>query len=472
MNKDFLYCESTQTFIRNNDIVTIDTIPNVKWVANQGWFKYNGTQINGWYLKSITDGTIKDINSVDLATIHIADDDSTLGQYPADLDNLSENDVVSIDGYDGEWVVRYGAYLLNGVKLTGWYFLSLQDESVLSVDDIKASELGVSIIVSDSTNSEIVKGIPVQPTYEYIVVPGTNIRLYDNDIVRLTSNPNVKYIVHTGWYIYQGIQNFGWYACSLSNGSILPISAIDLTSVTLVGTYTQGSVLSDGKQVNYTRPFTEHDGVVLNRAFISVDTIDQRDNLSPAELVDGKLVRVNNVGDGGYAYFSWSAKDQKWSDITFETTLPVVSGSAQDEVILSHLNPGLYIVKGQYRVSTQDPTQHISMGDTLVSISTNGDLLYIKDINSSRISDYVVDSGDFITVNTEYVTKEYLSDIYATVSYVDAQIQALELNIHDYVNQTIQDVVPGMVDAILEASLHSITEEYVDNLFNANIEGD
>lgn len=51
----------------------------------------------------------------------------------------------------------------------------------------------------------------------YIIIPGTNIRLYDSDIVRISNYPKARWIVHNGWYIYQGHQNNGWYFESTVN---------------------------------------------------------------------------------------------------------------------------------------------------------------------------------------------------------------------------------------------------------------
>ena len=458
MSKDFLYCESTQAMIRNNDVVIMSESDH-KWIVKHGWFKLNGKQSNGWYLKSIVDGTILPIDTVDLSQLTLATNNSPSEPVDVDVDNLNEGDVVTILGHDGDWVVHYGKYKLGGVTITGWYIQSLDGIEILSLNDISRSDIKLE---SGSISSSDVMP-QATPTYEYIVVPGTNIRLYDNDVVRLSPNAELKYIVHSGWYIYQGVQNYGWYLVSIKNGNTMPVSAINLTTVQLVSSYTQGSAKYDGKKVNYTRPFTEHDGIVLNRTFITVDTIEQRDNLPKYEVTDGRMVRVNTVGSG-YAYYVWAEAEKKWKDITFETTLPIVSGSSSDPLILSQLQSGMYIVKGTYKVSTTDTTEHMSLGDTLVTISRAGNLLYIKDLNSSLISDYVVDDNDFVTISTEYVTKQYLQDVYATVEYVDARIQALELDIQAYIDGLFSQI-PDMFDKLLSESLHEITEAYVDNLF-------
>lgn len=474
MHKDFLYCESTQMVIRENDIVVLTSRPNIKWVVKHGWFQLTGKSRNGWYLKSITGNLLIDINSIDLAEIRGTDYFSDSSESPSvsesiinpsDLelpDDFCDGDIATIDGYDGKWVVRFGWYNINHAKQQGWYVQSVLDSTIMSVKDVGVDSIHVIHDTIVSEIRDVIESLPQTPlVYGYIVIPNTNIRLYDNDVVCLTDNPSVKYVVHCDWFIYQGVQNYGWYLCSIVNGDTFPISIIDLANITLVSTYTQGSVSYDGKQTDYTRPFTTHDGAILDRTFISLDTIEQRDNLKPRELTDGRMVRVNDV-NGVLAYFSWNAKTRKWDDVTFETTLPVKTGTPTDKVILSQLDPGMYIVKGQYKVATTDSTEHISMGDTLVTVSTDGDSVFIKDMSSSIIADYVVDCDDQINVQCEYVTKQYLQDNYATIAYVNTQVLALEQSITNYINET----VPSMIDARLEESLHEITEEYVDSLFS------
>lgn len=461
---NFLYCESTSIAIRPNDIVFVSDTPHVKWIVKRGWYRVNNKQSNGWYLKSIADGDIRPIDSDILPMISKSDNDVTQSP-PFNADALSDGDVVTIDGYTGEWVVHYGKFKLGDAICTDWYVQSVTDLSIMALSDIKSTGLLINLVVSESSLSDIVPELPTTSTYTSVVLPNTDIRLYDNDIITLTTNPTVRYILRYGWYICHGVQSYGWYVVSISDGTVLAISEIDLSTINLVSTYTQGSTYDDGKKVNYTRPYTDHDVAILNRSFISLSSMSQRDNLDPSELTDGRVVRVNDIGDGSYGYFVWSAIDKSWSSITFETTIPAIVGTDKSEVILSELDPGVYLIKGQYRVSSEDPTHHISMGDTLVSISTTDNLVYIKDMSSSTISDYVVDSDGFVTISTEYVTKQYLQDIYATVEYVDTKLTVLELDIKAYVDNQMSQI-PDMFDQLLSESLHEITEEYVDNLFN------
>ena len=179
MARDFLYCEETDTKIYSDDIVTISSFPDVKFIAKNGWYNIGTAQKRGWYFVNILDRTIIPMDQVDITTINKSIEQGTSEFKP-----------------------------------------TLKD----------------------------IDTIPSEPNY--LVIPGTTIRLYDGDIVKISGRPRIKWIVHAGWYIYGGNQNFGWYFVSIKNGDILPASAIDLTLCTLDTVKTQGSNVTDGKVIN------------------------------------------------------------------------------------------------------------------------------------------------------------------------------------------------------------------------------
>lgn len=149
----------------------------------------------------------------------------------------------------------------------------------------------------------------------YIVIPGTNIRLYDGDTVKISNKPKDTFIVHSGWFVYQGTQQYGWYFTSVYTAEVLPAYIVDLTLCTLESHRIINSESHDGPEIKYTKPFTESDAELLNRTFITVDTLVQRDNLDPKTLVNGRLVRVNDV-EGQSAYYYWNSENGEWVQIT------------------------------------------------------------------------------------------------------------------------------------------------------------
>ena len=256
----------------------------------------------------------------------------------------------------------------------------------------------------------------------YIVIPGTDVKLYNGDIVRISNRPRIKWIVHTGWYIYEGVQSFGWYFVSVSSNEILPATMVDLTLCTLATQKVVGSECYDGKKVDYTRPFTESDAIILNSTFITVETITQRDNLDQKKLINGRMVRVNDV-DGLPKYYSWNAENNRWDEVANAgESIPEVIGTPTNPVILSNLTGGLYRVIGTYLVTPTSDTSADTNIDHLVFV--NSDRTYVKVITESTITDYAIADDH-----------ESLIDKYATHLYVDTQLSALERQISEIISE-------------------------------------
>ena len=393
-SKDFLYCEQTDTKIYSNDVVTISSYPDVRFIAKKGW------------------------------------------------------------------------HTIGSARKNGWYFLNIADKSIIPVDSIPLETVSKDIEQGTSELRPTIKDIDTKPAEStFIVIPGTDIRLYDSDIVKISNKPRVKWIVHAGWFIYQDVQNFGWYFECIKNGEILPVSAIDLTLVTLDTTKTQGSGKYDGKVVNYTRPFTVADAELLNRTFITLDTIEQRDNIDPKKLVNGRVVRVNDVG-GVVVYYEWNATTKEWNKIDDSEGkgIPEIIGTNENPIILSELEVGLYRVKGVYKISPTYPTIFMTGIDHIAFVNDNSGEIEIKVITQSEITDYIVDHDD-VTFIDQYATYKYLEENYATKIYVDNAVAVLEAEIEEILS-TFHDKVVEIVNEVLGIALNGIDEEYIDDLFN------
>jgi len=459
--KPFLYCEETDTRVYVNDFVTISTYPNIKYIAKYGWYTVGDARKKNWYFVSIADKSILPVDAIDLTAISKTDKDVVAsGDH---LDNGQEdqvlpgflycestetkiypNDVVQLPPYsDRRYVAKFGEYQSNGVIKQGWYFLSVEDGAITSLTDVD-----LNTIIKDADQSiSLFPDIDTRVVeLEYLVIPGTNIRLYDNDIIKISAEPNTKWIVHSGWFIYDNVQNYGWYFTSIRDGKILPASIIDLTLCTLVTVKTQGSEICDGKVVNYTRPFTESDANILRRTFITFDTIEQRDNLDPKKMVNGKIVRVNNV-DGEVKYYSWNEPLHTWDNLDWGSGsgIPEIEGTAADPIILSHIPEGLYRILGYYKVSgTDETTKHTDI-DYIAFISGT-DEIQIEVITDRSITDYTVADDEVI-----------FEDTFATEGYVDNKIKALE--------DKISEIISELVAEALEELIEPISDDYIRSLF-------
>lgn len=478
--KDFLYCEETDTKIRNNDVVSISTYPDMKWIAKQGWYTIGSAQKHGWYFVSITDKTILPIDQVDITTISkdsrqaaSSSRSEVQADVPAEAINnvdylyiedqgitIRPNDIVefttTLGGELIKCVVKYGWYKLDTEQKQGWYFLSISDRKIIPLDLVDTNTIVKEQIVGTSELRPTLEDIDTPlPDIQYVVVPGTDIRFYDSDIIKIDTRPGLKWIVHVGWYIYQGVQSYGWYFVSIKDGEILPVSVIDLTLCSLDTLKTQGSELYDGKVVNFTRPFTPADAEVLRRTFITLDTIEQRDNLDTSKLVDGRLVRVNNVG-GVVGYYSWNVATRSWEKVDWGSSgsegIPEIVGKEDHPIILSELDVGLYRVIGYYKITAKDETATHTDIDHLVFVSGNTEI-QVKVITEDAVTDYTVLHGE-ITLIAPYATKQY----------VDDRIAWLDHKISEIISELLADL-PDMIDERITEVMVPIPNDFITGLF-------
>ena len=127
-----------------------------------------------------------------------------------------------------------------------------------------------------------------------IIIPGTDKILLDGTIVILVGFDDVKYILHNGYYTYNDEMFEGWYGVSIPDQNIIPI-VVDMLVGCEVVYYPDSNCNCRFPSGNI--PYTTEDDFQLQRAFITVDTMIERDALSPnlsiTNLANGKIVRVN-----------------------------------------------------------------------------------------------------------------------------------------------------------------------------------
>lgn len=158
---------------------------------------------------------------------------------------------------------------------------------------------------------------------EQLTIPDTNTILYPGSIVILAEYPYTKWIVKHGWYTYKDQQLNGWYFRCISDGTILSLSNVNMGAITLVSqgerppTHCPPSPMHLGPHHGpHPGPgsgngFSPREADQLRRAFVTVDSIKQRDALDNGNLPDGKLCRVNNV-NGKTKYYAYDVSISNW----------------------------------------------------------------------------------------------------------------------------------------------------------------
>lgn len=174
------------------------------------------------------------------------------------------------------------------------------------------------------------------------VVTPSGQTIYDGSIVILARFPGVNWIAHNGWYTFQGNQFMGWYSTSIPSQTIIPMSDDDLIGIQVISGSGCDKPSLPCPPPPPPRPgcdseeeFTHEMKHELDRAWITVDTLEQLNRLNIRLVPDGKIVRVNDTGDGSAKYYRYNQPKREWEEETFgiDTSDFVKKQDLEQEVI-------------------------------------------------------------------------------------------------------------------------------------------
>lgn len=156
---------------------------------------------------------------------------------------------------------------------------------------------------------------------EYIIIPGTHQKVYENSVVVLFRLPDTKWILHCGYYSYNGVRQKGWYFSSIPSGTVMPVFIEDLVAMRVIngptpcppGPHPPFPPCPPGPHPPAPIPiiFTPEDKKMIDASMITVETLEDRDRLSGDWLINGKIIRVNNV-EGAVEYYEWRSDIEQW----------------------------------------------------------------------------------------------------------------------------------------------------------------
>lgn len=143
------------------------------------------------------------------------------------------------------------------------------------------------------------------------------------DIVMITGYGNDKFLTCQGWYTYEGSRRNGWYFKEIPDGTVVPDFTVDLNDVTVISSSTSCDCppIPGPPGPPCPPPFNPENA---NGAFVTVDTVEERNNLCVPFPPNGKIVRVNDVR-GEVRYYIWDAENLRWNDFEFEPSKQVLS---------------------------------------------------------------------------------------------------------------------------------------------------
>jgi len=165
---------------------------------------------------------------------------------------------------------------------------------------------------------------------QYIIIPGTQQKVYEGSVVMLHRLPNLRWILHNGYFNYNGRKQKGWYFSSIPSDTTMPVFNEDLVAMTVIdggeepgpGPFPPGPIpppppgpFPPCPPVPIPVPFTPQDKKQLDAAMITVENLTERDKLSRRGLTNGKVVRVNDIdSQGSVEYYSWNAETSTWEE--------------------------------------------------------------------------------------------------------------------------------------------------------------
>lgn len=170
------------------------------------------------------------------------------------------------------------------------------------------------------------------------------------------------------------------------------------------------------------------------------------------EKYSGYIVNKNKVGEFYVSPLSES------SQIDYDSlgNKPVINkiGTLNSPITVDQLEDGIYKIRGQYKLTESAITIYLSSNDNFFLVKTENDITYIKKISAMDITDYTVNSDGSISASTIPTTK--ILKNYATKSYVDDKIAALDLLTKDDVTTYVADIINNTIDEKIETKVNEM----------------
>jgi len=194
---------------------------------------------------------------------------------------------------------------------------------------------------------------------KYIIIPGTQQRIYDGTVVMLHRLPNLRWIIHNGYYTYNGKKTKGWYFSSIPSDTTMPVFNEDLMAMTIIDDPDPfpGPPIPPPHPPHppgpIQIPFTPEDKRQIDAALITVKDLAARDMLGSRWTPNGKVVRVNDIdGEGTIDYFSWNAETSTWEPASFGyrymTREEIEQATADDIISIEWSNEEGALVLGRH----------------------------------------------------------------------------------------------------------------------------
>ncbi len=197
-----------------------------------------------------------------------------------------------------------------------------------------------------------------------------------------------------------------------------------------------------------------------------------------AILTDNKYeAYIVNKNNNDKFVVSKVSDDNKTIDYNTLGNKPIenLTGTLDNVIVVADLNQGIYAIKGQYKICSDDITTYLSANENIFIVSENDDsTISVKKITSSEITDYII-SENQIKSQYSIATKEWVKEQgYITDVTLNDKIAALNYitkkEVEEYVSQVIINDIDPLIDEKitkrLNESFFTVKEADITNLFN------
>ena len=173
-------------------------------------------------------------------------------------------------------------------------------------------------------------------------------------------------------------------------------------------------------------------------------------------------------GDIKYPAYLWFTNNNTYNLLDkygkIETIgFPKLTGTLENEIILSDLMDGIYYVQGQYRIVAGSEPVFLAASYIIVLVGNNGNK--VRRITADDFEDYTIENGEIVS-KSSMLTEDYLvQHHYATEGYVDTVVAAMEESLKTELTEYFGYLLPGMVSNEIDRQIQPIDQEDIIDIF-------
>ena len=286
---------------------------------------------------------------------------------------------------------------------------------------------------------------------EYLIVPGTSQRIVDGDVVIIQRLPTTRWVVHHGFYMYNGVQREGWYLAAIPSGTTMPFAESDLYGIVIVDKGYRprpfppmppfppippgpGPGPEPGPDVE---PFTKEDKAILDSTMITVADLEARDALSSDKLINGRIVRVNNF-EGHVEYFEWDKANLTWKLADLGSRVATVDYVTETFASRDYLDSNFYnktYIDESIATKAYVEEIYASKQEVAETYTTKEEAAETYASKTEVEENYTTKTE----VEETYVSKEEAAETYATTQSVEDVAQSVE-TLSEEVSTQIEEI--------------------------------